>query len=82
MKDIVNFWDISHSDFKTKRAHNKDFCIELISTYLSGLVKKNNCLKGVVVKKDEKAYLVPAGPLNLTENNKKRSRNRRLRPTA
>ena len=70
LKDIVNLWDISHSGFKSKKSDNKEYCIGIISTYLNGLVQKHNCLKGVVVKKDDKAYLVPAGPLGLTENNK------------
>ena len=70
LKQIVELWDIEHDGFKVRKADNKEYCIKTISDHLNGLVNTHNCLKGVIVEKDKRAYLVPAGPLELTDNNK------------
>ena len=70
LKDVVSFWKIQHSGFKNKKEENKDHCIELITNYLNNSSLNHKCLKGVVVEKNQTAFLVPAGPLLLTEQNK------------
>ena len=69
LKDLVSYWKIQHSGFKNKKEENKDHCIEVITNYLKSSSLNHTCLKGVVVEKNQTAFLVPAGPLLLTEQN-------------
>ena len=53
-----------------KKEENKDHFIESITNYLNISSLNNKCLKEVVAEKNQTGFLVTAGSLLLTEQNK------------